>query len=69
MKNCHVRLGADQHYHSVPYRYIGQKVLPQFTNRQVSVFTKTNSLPCIQETGVPTAIRHLKNTFPPPIST
>ncbi len=38
MKNCHVRLGADQHYHSVPYRYIGQKVLLQFTNRQVSVF-------------------------------
>ena len=38
MKNCHVRLGADQHYYSVPYRYIGQKVLLQFTHRQVSVF-------------------------------
>ena len=26
MKNCHIRLGDDKHYYSVPYRYIGKKV-------------------------------------------
>ncbi len=38
MKNCHVRLSMDQHYYSVPYRYLGQKVLLQFTSRQVNIF-------------------------------
>ena len=32
MQNCHVPLSADKHYYSVPYRYIGQKVLLQFTS-------------------------------------
>jgi transposase len=38
MKNGHVCLGADKHYYSVPYRYIGKKVKILFTSIGVEVF-------------------------------
>lgn len=38
MKNCHIRLGEDKHYYSVPYRYIGHKVKIEYTQAQVSIY-------------------------------
>jgi transposase len=38
MKNGHVCLGADKHYYSVPYRFIGKKVKILFTSLGVEVF-------------------------------
>jgi transposase len=38
MKNGHVCLGADKHYYSVPYRFIGKKVKIQFTTQLIEVF-------------------------------
>jgi transposase len=38
MKNGHVCLGADKHYYSVPYRYIGKKVKLLFTSAVIEVF-------------------------------
>lgn len=38
MKNCHILLGDDKHYYSVPYRYIGKKVKVVFNRSKVSVF-------------------------------
>lgn len=38
MKNCHIHLGEDKHYYSVPYRYIGKKVKMVYTASQVSVY-------------------------------
>jgi transposase len=38
MKNGHVCLGADKHYYSVPYRYIGKKVKILFTSLTVEVY-------------------------------
>ncbi|MEY3590712.1 MAG: hypothetical protein RLZZ466_1233 [Bacteroidota bacterium] len=40
MKNGHVCLGADKHYYSVPYRFIGKKVKLLFTRDRVDVFYK-----------------------------
>src|SRR3954454_8000816 len=40
MKNGHVCLGADKHYYSVPYRFIGKKVKLLYTSSQVEVFYK-----------------------------
>jgi transposase len=40
MKNGHVCLGADKHYYSVPYRFIGKKVKLLFTSSQVEIFYK-----------------------------
>jgi len=44
MKNGHVCLGADKHYYSVPYRYIGKKVKVLFTREQVEIFYKYESI-------------------------
>jgi transposase len=38
MKNCHICLGVDKHYYSVPYAYTGKKVKILFTNQRVEVF-------------------------------
>lgn len=38
MKNCHIRLGKDTHYYSVPYKYIGQTVKIVYTSTQVSIY-------------------------------
>jgi transposase len=38
MKNGHVCLGADKHYYSVPYRFIGKKVKILFTPNVVEIF-------------------------------
>ncbi len=38
MKNGHVCLGADKHYYSVPFRFIGKKVKILFTSTGVEVF-------------------------------
>jgi transposase len=38
MKNGHVCLGADKHYYSVPYRFIGKKVKILFTSLVVEIF-------------------------------
>ena len=38
MKNGHVSLGADKHYYSVPYRFIGKKVKLMYSRTQVQIF-------------------------------
>jgi transposase len=38
MKNGHVCLGADKHYYSVPFRFIGRKVKLLFSTATVEVF-------------------------------
>ncbi len=38
MKNGHVLLGADKHYYSVPYRYIGQKVKLLYSRHSVEIY-------------------------------
>jgi transposase len=40
MKNCHVKLSRDQHYYSVPYVYIGQKVKIVYTATTVSIYCR-----------------------------
>ncbi len=39
MKNGHVTLGADRHFYSVPYRYIGKKVKLLYSNKTVEVYS------------------------------
>jgi transposase len=38
MKNGHVSLGADKHYYSVPYRFIGKKVKLRYSRNSVEIF-------------------------------
>jgi transposase len=38
MKNGHVCLGADRHYYSVPYKYIGKKIKILFTSLLVEIY-------------------------------
>lgn len=38
MKNGHVSLGADKHYYSVPYRFIGKKVKLMYSRHSVELF-------------------------------
>ena len=38
MKNGHACLGADRHYYSVPYKFIGKKVRILFTSAIVEIF-------------------------------
>lgn len=38
MKNGYVRLGADTHYYSVPYTYIGKKVKMFYTGQMIEVY-------------------------------
>jgi len=38
MKNGHVCLGADKHYYSVPYRYIGKRVKLLYTSSRVEIY-------------------------------
>jgi len=38
MKNGHVSLGADKHYYSVPYRFVGKKVKVMYSRSTVEVF-------------------------------
>lgn len=40
MKNGHVCLGADKHYYSVPYRFIGKWIKLLYTSSQVEIFYK-----------------------------
>lgn len=40
MKNSHVQLKEDNHYYSVPYRYIGEKIKLSYTNKEVSVYLR-----------------------------
>src|SRR4051794_38161307 len=40
MKNGHVCLGADKHYYSVPYRFIGKGIKLLYTSLQVEIFYK-----------------------------
>ena len=40
MKNGHVCLGADKHYYSVPYRFIGKRIKLLYTSSQVEIFYK-----------------------------
>jgi len=37
-KNCHVWLGCDKHYYSVPFRYMGKKIKIEYTRTKVVVF-------------------------------
>lgn len=39
MKNGHVNLGADKHYYSVPYRYIGKRVKLLYSRSIVEIFS------------------------------
>lgn len=38
MKNGHICLGADKHYYSVPYKYVGKKVKVIYSRSQVDIF-------------------------------
>lgn len=38
MKNGHACLGADKHYYSVPYRFIGKKVKILYTSTRVEIY-------------------------------
>src|SRR5690606_3126566 len=38
MKNGHICLGADRHYYSVPYRFIGRKAKMLYSRHRVEVF-------------------------------
>jgi len=38
-KNCHIYLTCDQHYYSVPYRYIGKRVKIIYTKSYVEVYS------------------------------
>lgn len=40
MKNCYVQLMDDCHYYSVPFRYIGCRVILSYNSREVNVFFK-----------------------------
>lgn len=40
MKNGHVCLGADKHYYSVPYRYIGKRVKMLYTATRVEIYAR-----------------------------
>lgn len=44
MKNGHVCLGADKHYYSVPYRYIGKKVKLLYHSSAVEIFYEYESI-------------------------
>ena len=44
MKNGHVCLGADKHYYSVPYRYIGKKVKLLYHSSLVEIFYEYESI-------------------------
>ena len=37
-KNSHVYLGKDKHYYSVPFKYIGKKVLLMYSNNIVEIY-------------------------------
>lgn len=38
-QNCHVHLGEDKHYYSVPYRHIGQRVRLIYSRDEVEIFS------------------------------
>lgn len=40
MKNCYVQLMEDNHYYSVPFRYIGERVQLSYNSYEVNVFSK-----------------------------
>jgi transposase len=44
MQNCHVQLGCDKHFYSVPYQYIRKKVKILYTRTTVEVYYKYNRL-------------------------
>ncbi|MFM8453689.1 MAG: IS21 family transposase [Gammaproteobacteria bacterium] len=50
MKNGHVCLGADKHYYSVPYRFIGKKVTIRYSTTQVEVHYKHDQIALHQRT-------------------
>jgi transposase len=39
-KNCHIWLKEDEHYYSVPFKYIGKKVKVIYSNRMVEIYIK-----------------------------
>jgi transposase len=40
MQNSHVYLKEDKHYYSIPYRYIGEKVMIKYGSKDVSILLK-----------------------------
>jgi transposase len=51
MKNGHVCLGADKHYYSVPYRYIGKRVKLLYTSTRVEVYANYERIALHQRHG------------------
>ena len=51
MKNGHVCLGADKHYYSVPYRYIGKRVKLLYTATLVEVYAHYERIAVHQRHG------------------
>lgn len=43
-KNSYVRLGADKHYYSIPYRFIGEKVKIAYSDRSVEIYLKNHKI-------------------------
>jgi transposase len=65
-KNCHIYLGEDKHYYSVPYRYIGSKVKVLYSVDDVEIYHENLRIACHQRDyrkyGYTTCKEHLPST-------
>ncbi len=46
--NCHVYLGPDKHYYSVPYKYIGKKLKVVYSKSTVEIYSAYQRIACHQ---------------------
>jgi transposase len=53
LKNNHVRLATDQHYYSVPYQFIGKKVVLYYSENTVEVYYRYERIAIHQRDRVP----------------
>jgi transposase len=60
LKNNHVRLAADQHYYSVPYQFIGKKVVIYYSENTVEIYYRYDRIALHQRERVP----HSRTTHP-----
>lgn len=64
MKNCHIRLGEDKHYYSVPYRYISKKVKVEYAQNQVSIYHNFQRIAFHTRNGRPYGYSTIKEHLP-----
>ena len=62
-KNCHIYLGEDKHYYSVPYRYIGRQAKILYSATDVEIYHENLRIAChqrdYQKYGYTTCKEHL----------